>query len=815
MYVPPKEMSRTVNLVAGRMPDPSSPDEVLASFNLQRDNGVHVGTVLRMRMYAASQSEAVNQASGAGPAPTGPFVSFHVVGLEAAVYEFRAGTTPLYDIYTTPAFARTVLPKTTSGFIYLVKLRHGAADVDAFKNYVKSLGVSTFTDVSTPEALVANSIHPQAVGWWLLAALAALAGAAVVGQALSRTRRVESDEFPILRALGLGRSSLVALGMASTLLVGLVGAAGALAFALALSPLAPVGDARLAESSSGLHFDGPVLLLGAAATVAVVLVLGVWPALRSARGPAEAVRHARPSAVVRIVGAAGAPPAMVVGVRNALERGSGTASAPIATALLGAALAVAALCGTAVFGSSLAHLDATPSLFGDTYQVIIYGTPSTSSTASPEADQRQVIRGLERHKGIDRITIATGAPISIDSVTVQAGAFATVRGPPLLVAITGRLPDRPGEIALGSSTMRLVGTSAGAVVPVRFGSPGGRARSVPFRVVGTAALPTDVGDGEVGLGTGAVLTLGGYEQAACPHGTAHAKCVGSILGNTAVLASAAGGSGHAAIEHIISADQNYVETPLTPTTLVNFGEAVDFPLILGLILAIFGAATLAHLLIVSVGRRRREMGLLKALGFLSRQVGATVYWQATTVTLVGLCRRCPGRPRARSGGLAGLRLQRRRRAGPGRRSLGHRGPGRDRPDGRAGACHRPGVGGGAGAPRPAAPGGMTGTVPVQWRTHSANSTTTPGPSRNTSLRSWNPKTSLRGVTPCSERWVSMASRSLTPKQTWLNPVRVRVPAPSSTAAAGWWNESSWTSWWTGAPSSTRVTWSASQSGMPM
>ena len=637
MYVPTTDMSRTVNLVAGRMPDPSSPDEVLASFNLQRDNGVHVGTVLRMRMYAASQSEAVNQSVGAGPAPTGPFVSFHVVGLEAAVYEFRAGTTPLYDIYTTPAFARTVLPKTTSGFVYLVKLRHGAADVDAFKNYVKSLGVSTFTDVSTPEVLVANSIHPQAVGWWLLAALAALAGAAVVGQALSRTRRVESDEFPILRALGLGRRGLVALGMASTLLVGLVGAAGALAFAFVLSPLAPVGDARLAESSSGLHFDGPVLLLGAAATVVVVLALGVWPALRSARGLAEAARRARPSAVVRIVVAAGAPPAMVVGVRNAVERGSGTASAPIATALLGAALAVAALCGTAVFGSSLAHLDATPSLFGDTYQVIIYGTPSTSSTASPQADQRQVVRGLERHNEIDRITVATGAPISIDGVAVQGAAFTAVRGLPLLVAITGRLPARPGEIALGSSTMRLVGTHAGAVVPVRFGSPGGQARTVPFRVVGTAALPTGVGDGEVGLGTGAVLTLGGYEQAACPHGTAHAKCVGSILGSTAVLASATPGrSGHAAIEHIISADQNYDGAPITPTTLVNFGEAVDFPLILGLILAIFGAATLAHLLIVSVGRRRREMGLLKALGFVSRQVGATVYWQATTVTLVGL-----------------------------------------------------------------------------------------------------------------------------------------------------------------------------------
>ena len=636
VYLPPSEMSRTVNLVAGRMPNPTSPDEVLASFNLQRDNGVHVGTVLRMRTYAASQSEAVNNATGAGPPPTGPLVSFHVVGLEAAIDEFQAGTTPLYDVYTTPAFARSVLPKTTSGFLYLVKLRHGAADVDAFKTYAKSLGIDDFTDLSTPEVLIANSIHPQAIGWWLLAALAALAGAAVVGQALSRTRRVESDEFPILQALGLGRSVLVALGMASTLLVGLVGAAGALALAYALSSFAPVGDARLAEPSTGLRFDGPVLLLGALGTVLVVLALGLWPSLRAARGRADAVRP-HSSAVVGMVGAAGAPPTMVVGVRNALERGRGATSAPVATALLGAALAVAALCGTAVFGSSLSHLDATPSLFGDTYQVIIYGTPSTSSTASPQADQRQVIRGLERHHGINRITVATGAPITIDGVTVQAAAYAAVRGPPLVETIDGRLPNRAGEIALGSSSMRLVGAHAGAVVPVRFASPTGRARTVPFRVVGTAALPTGVGDGEVGLGTGALLTIDGYEQAACPHGPANNKCVESIRANTAVLASATrSGSGHVAIEHIISADGSYVGTPFTPTTLVNFGEAVDFPLILGLILAIFGAATLTHLLVVSVGQRRREMGLLKALGFVSRQVGATVYWQATTVTLVGL-----------------------------------------------------------------------------------------------------------------------------------------------------------------------------------
>jgi putative ABC transport system permease protein len=47
-------------------------------------------------------------------------------------------------------------------------------------------------------------------------------------------------------------------------------------------------------------------------------------------------------------------------------------------------------------------------------------------------------------------------------------------------------------------------------------------------------------------------------------------------------------------------------------------------------------ATLVHLLVVSVGRRRQEMGLLKALGFVNTQVAAAVSWQATTVVLVGI-----------------------------------------------------------------------------------------------------------------------------------------------------------------------------------
>jgi ABC-type lipoprotein release transport system permease subunit len=96
-----------------------------------------------------------------------------------------------------------------------------------------------------------------------------------------------------------------------------------------------------------------------------------------------------------------------------------------------------------------------------------------------------------------------------------------------------------------------------------------------------------------------------------------------------------GAKGKAAITHYVHTNSS-AQRPIIPTSLVNFGEAVNFPLILGLMLALFGAATLLHLLVVSVTRRRREVGLLRALGFVNHQVGAAVCWQATTVALVGV-----------------------------------------------------------------------------------------------------------------------------------------------------------------------------------
>ena len=216
----------------------------------------------------------------------------------------------------------------------------------------------------------------------MLAALAALVGLLVIGQALARQSIVESEDYPTLATLGLDGPQLARLGMARNLAVAIAGGAGAVVLAASLSSLAPVGEARIAEPSTGVAFDPLVLLLGALGTVVVVVALGIWPALRAARtlAPDDEALASRPSTIVGQLAATGAPPSAVIGVRHALQRGRGRTTVPVGTALVGTILAVMALCGTAVFGASLSHLTATPNLYGDAFQLNF--SPSQSTEAA-------------------------------------------------------------------------------------------------------------------------------------------------------------------------------------------------------------------------------------------------------------------------------------------------------------------------------------------------------------------------------------------------------------------------------------------------
>jgi predicted lysophospholipase L1 biosynthesis ABC-type transport system permease subunit len=162
-----------------------------------------------------------------------------------------------------------------------------------------------------------------------------------------------------------------------------------------------------------------------------------------------------------------------------------------------------------------------------------------------------------------------------------------------------------------------------------------------FRVVGLLPLPTDFGTG--GLGTGAAMTTAGYASLVCSPSPAQAKCRAAVMNSAGLVLvrAAPGPAGAAALARHVAKDQDNATKPTAPAALVNFGASAAFPLLLGGVVAVCGLAALAHLLVVSVARRRSETGLLRALGMVRRQLATIVFWQATTVAVIAIAAGIP------------------------------------------------------------------------------------------------------------------------------------------------------------------------------
>ncbi|HYB88918.1 MAG TPA: ABC transporter permease [Streptosporangiaceae bacterium] len=632
--VAPPGLARMVKLLSGRMPDQSDPHEALASYTLARDNGVRLGSVIEAPTLTPAQMAGVNQ--GRQPRTGhGPRLTLRIVGIVATENEFPAGNGVRYDLFPSAAFAAAVNQRVGLLPVYFLRLRHGPADLPAVDSRLRPLQVLGTDPLDTDAAAVQRDIRPQAVGWLVLAGLAALAGLAVIGQAIARQSATEQADHHALSALGLGFRDLVLVAMARAAAIGAVGAAGAVAVAALLSPLTPVGEARLATAApGGLVFDPLVLPLGGLVTVAAVVVLATVPAVRSARLlPTVPPPQAGPARLVSAVAAAGAPPSALIGVRNALERRRGGQQVPVGTALLGTVLAVAALCATAVFGASQAHLLSSPALYGLPYQVSF----SNLGSGSGAAITGPVLTSLRRDRAIQRISLATTEEIAVNGRQVGLLAVTAVRGPALISAVDGRLPEHDREIALGTATMNAIGARPGGLVRVAVTDATGTPHRASFRVVGRASFPAGSGTG--GLGTGAAMTVGALIDAQCPPGPGQLACQRAARRGVVwdvLVRSAPGPAGAAALARHVRAYHQYATRPATPTELVNFGEAVNFPLLFGVMLSLFGAATMVHLLLVSVTRRRRDTGLLKVLGFVRHQVAAAVCWQASTIAVIGI-----------------------------------------------------------------------------------------------------------------------------------------------------------------------------------
>ena len=72
-----------------------------------------------------------------------------------------------------------------------------------------------------------------------------------------------------------------------------------------------------------------------------------------------------------------------------------------------------------------------------------------------------------------------------------------------------------------------------------------------------------------------------------------------------------------------------------PAEIVNYRSMGDTPAYLGAALAAGAIAALALTLMASVRRRRRDLALLKTIGFTRRQIAAAVAWQSSVAVAAG------------------------------------------------------------------------------------------------------------------------------------------------------------------------------------
>ena len=342
---------------------------------------------------------------------------------------------------------------------------------------------------------VQQAIRPEAIALSVFGAIAALAMVVLAGQGLAQMISRSAPDIAVIRALGATRAqAALAAGLPGVIPV-LGGAILAVAGAVAISPLAPVGPVRRYDPSRGIWADG--LVHGAGGFLIGVVLLGLLAvlAIRSVR-QSKGEAAARPSAFARTAAAAGLPASAVVGTRNALEPGSGVRSVPVRSTLLGSIAAVAAVVSAVVFNASLAGLISHPARYGWNWDVVIQ-TQAGYGSFTPGAVKR-LIHGQPAVAGWSEFAFGQ---LPVDGRIVPVLGIRRHLGAVQPPTTSGRPLSGNGQIELGTVTLGQLGKKIGDTV--RIGTPP-FARTVT--ITGTVTLPSfGVGAADhVSLGRGAM-----------------------------------------------------------------------------------------------------------------------------------------------------------------------------------------------------------------------------------------------------------------------------------------------------------------------
>jgi hypothetical protein len=613
-------------VLAGRLPDPGSPDEILLNEQAARLTGLAVGDRIPVRTWTQDDLMALFENQGF-PGFNGPELDLRIVGIgrtpEELPGEVRRGS--LY------ALGSPALVPEHPGIgpwppALVVRLRGGDASLRAVTERLRPLLVRGEVAAASAAGQLADrataaevyldtsqdTVDSLATGLVLFAAATAAAGALAVGQAVRRHLAADSTMLGTLRSLGLARSPRAFAASLPVVAAGVVGTAGGVALAVVLSPLLPVGLARRAETDPGVWVE-PALLASGAATVIVLLAAGVFVAARRTQdatvpGPTARGRQdpALARAATRLVGS----PTVAAGIRMANDRGRGPGAVPVRPAFVGLTIAIGGVLAAGVIGVSLHELSDNPARWGWTW--------STMPDAFGEAPS---IEGLVEDERVESAGMYQVSQVALDGSSMGAFAMVPLKGPLTFTGLDGRLPAGPGEVAVGEQTMSDLGVSIGGTVEAT--APDGTSART-LTVVGTAVLPPTE---DSNIDVGAVLT---------PDGLA-AFDRGDIL-ESPVLTYPAGADVDA-IEAGLAEEyglQFGVYTrPQPPGAIRNLDEGRGIAVALAGFFVALGAVGLFHGLLVSTRRRRGELAVLRALGLRRSQVRAAVLVQALALTAAG------------------------------------------------------------------------------------------------------------------------------------------------------------------------------------
>ncbi|MFY9587048.1 MAG: ABC transporter permease, partial [Actinomycetota bacterium] len=613
-------IGRTINrvkILEGRMPREDSTDEVALSFTLAKARNLRVGQTMTIN-FADMQFR---------PIPT----RLRIVGIEASPGEFppqlagfSSGPGGIARVSHALFESLEAKGNFTLEFL-LLRFKHGAADFNAVNDELSRLAKDLpqlNQNLGAQAENVQRSIHLQAVALRIVAALVALIALLVLSQLIARQASLDATESPTLSALGMTRRQVSASGLVRWAVVGLAGAIIGVVAAVAASPLMPIGTARAAEPSTGVSVDVLVLGSGAIATVLLVLLLAAWPMWKYAKGIQDApLVAARPSTVARTAAVGGLSPAVSTGVSLALESGRGRTAVPVRSSLLSVTIAIVGLAAALTFGAGLDHLLKTPNQYGWSWDARL-GTDDGEG-------MQHALDLLDADPEVEAAALVDTPPVFFGSERIKFDAIALLQHKGLIEprVIEGRAPRAANEIAVGARTLREAHARLGSRVRVSISAVAGG--GADLIVVGTVVVPPN--SDTTRLGSGGVVTREG-ELAMVPEGFTGLPSLTETY-----LKFAPGVDHKRAIERLRQRLPGFdVTGPVRPTDLVNFGQVQNLPLLLAGLVAVLAAATLAQTLITSIRRRRRDLAILKMLGFVPRQVRWAVAWQATTFVSAAL-----------------------------------------------------------------------------------------------------------------------------------------------------------------------------------